>query len=534
MAVERNTDRSVLTPGGDWSRLLAAIAGNDDNLLSASGLSATSLCTGVAHDSRRVVAGDLFVAIVGAVADGHNHIDAAANAGAVAVVAERDVAAGRLPVIRVRSTRRALGRIARLRWKAPSAAMRVIAITGTNGKSSVAWGVSHVLRTLGTKTGLLSTVRYDTGRDSIAAPLTTPDALMLQELLARMHDAGCRAVLLEASSHGLELDRLEGCDLHLGVFTNLSRDHLDYHGEMESYRRAKLRLIDLVRRADAGGERRIVFNADDPAWSELPHLAADLSPFAYSVDPQSAAVGSVDLYVEAMDLQLNGTRYRVYGRGLPIDGIEGRTPLVGRINLENTCAVLATCAALGVAPQDAARALTTVSPVPGRMECVVVADAALSRPAIMVDYAHTPDAIARVLADLRPLTIGRLIVVFGCGGDRDRGKRPLMGRAATAESDLAILTNDNPRTEDPRRIFADVLAGTGSRRCEVIPDRRAAIRRAIDEAGYGDLVVILGKGHETVQIVGEDRLPFDDRQVVKELVRERFIEDSNGNERRSG
>ncbi len=494
--------------------LLDAIRGPDANLVSEPPRARQPSWSGVAHDSRRVAPGDVFVAISGARHEGLTHAREALAAGAVALVAEEDPGLD-APLIRVRSARRALGRAARFWAGAPSRALRVIAVTGTNGKSTVAWMVRDLLRHMGLRVGLLGTLLYDTGKRRRAAPLTTPDALELQSLLAEMVEAGCDAAVLEASSHGLDLHRLEGCDVHVGVYTNLSRDHLDYHGSMERYREVKLRLIDQVRHSTGPWDRAVVYDRGVAAWRTIPERADRLPLVVYDSSAGECCEGAYSVCARGADLR--GSTFALHGPDLPAAGLEGRLPLPGRHNLANALAALSACVACGLDPAALVAGLAEFGGVPGRLEPVA---GGAGTPRVLVDYAHTPDAVARVLRELRPLVPGRLIAVFGCGGDRDRGKRPEMGRAATTIADLAILTNDNPRSEDPRRIADDVLAGVeGS--CELILDRREAIARAIDAASREDVVVLLGKGHEDYQIVGSERRAFDDRQVAAALLEAR-------------
>lgn len=490
-----------------FEALLQALAGE---VVGAPVLTRDRRWSGLAHDSRCVRPGDLFVAVPGGQHDGHDHIAAALAAGAVGVVAERPVEIN-VPLVRVSNARRALGRAARLRYGAPSAALRSFAVTGTNGKTTVAWILRHLLRSLGQPTAMFGTVEYDTGAKLHRARLTTPDALQLQKLLNEAREHGCQNVVFEASSHGIALDRLEACDVHVAIYTNLTRDHLDYHHDLDEYRETKLQLIEIVRAAQGDWPKGIAYNAADPAWQTIPERGAamGLVPFRLGLPSDTS-----EWSAEPLRESLEGTEFLLRGPVLPDGGLTGRTALPGRINLENCLAALAGAVAARIDIGEALASLETLSPPPGRLELVPGGPLAAT---VLVDFAHTPDAVRCVLEDLRPLTPGRLIAVFGCGGDRDRGKRPLMGKAATDVADLAVLTSDNPRSENPQRIVEDVLEGVRGN-CEVILDRRQAIARAIESADPADVVVVLGKGHEDTQIVGDERRHFDDRQVAGEIL----------------
>lgn len=494
------------------AELERAIDGPDDNLIEAPAISGRETYSGLTHDSREVAPGDVFVAIPGARHDGLDHVAEALAAGACAVIAQADPGIDP-PLYKVRDARLALGRAARLFHGAPSGAMRVLGITGTNGKTTVAWMLRHLLRRLGLPAGMLGTVEYDTGAGPRSARLTTPDALELQTLLAEMRKRGLEAAIVEASSQGLELRRFEGCDVHVGVFTNLTRDHLDHHGTMEAYREAKLMLVDRVRSSSGPWKRAIVYDAADPAWETIPARAKGIELLRFDSTAEGAIEGAFSTRVESVDL--GGTTFWLFGPGIVRTGVRAFLRLPGRHNLANGLAAVASCASCGIDPALAVEALADFAGVPGRLEPVA---AGAGAPSLFVDYAHTPDAVERVLTELRPLVAGRLIALFGCGGDRDRGKRPVMGRAVTRIADVAILTNDNPRGEDPGHIVEDVRAGL-SGPCEIILDRADAIERAIALAGSEDAVVLLGKGHEDYQILGRERRDFDDRRVAETFLR---------------
>jgi UDP-N-acetylmuramoyl-L-alanyl-D-glutamate--2,6-diaminopimelate ligase len=447
-----------------------------------------------AYDSRAVSAGCLFFCIPGAVADGHDFAIDAISAGAAALVVERplDVA---VPQVIVGSVREAIGPMAAELFGHPGAAMTLVGVTGTNGKTTSTYLLEAVFRTAGWTPGVIGTTGLRI--DGEAGPLahTTPEAPDLQRLLARMRAAGVGAVAMEISSHALAQHRTDGVVADVVLFTNLSRDHLDFHPSMEEYFAAK---ATLFRPSHA---RRGVVNADD-AWARrlLVDPAIPVTTFGVEHD--------ADLRARGVEVRGDGIRFEV-------DGVAVRSALRGRFNVENCLGVVAVAAALDVPLVDAARAIATVPLVPGRMEPVETGQGF----AVVVDYAHTPDSILHVLRGARALAAGRVIVVFGCGGDRDRDKRPLMGRTAVAEADLTVVTSDNPRTEDPEAIIAQIVAGMppGSS-VRIEPDRGAAIALAVGEARAGDVVVIAGKGHETYQEVRGTVIPFDDRAVARTAI----------------
>jgi UDP-N-acetylmuramoyl-L-alanyl-D-glutamate--2,6-diaminopimelate ligase len=453
---------------------------------------------GLADDSRAVGPGQWFVAVRGSQADGHRFIAGAVERGASALVVERAEPGAALPQVVVTDGRRAALVLARAWHREPAAGLTLVGITGTNGKTTTTALVRHLLNGAGCAGSVGTLGAFDgTGGvvPSTAGSLTTPGAVDLQATLAALRDRGVTYVAMETSSHSLDQGRLDGLAFAAGAFTNLTRDHLDYHGTMEDYLAAKLRLAALL----APGGTAVV-NADDPAWDAIP---PDVPRLSYAVE-HPADVRAADLLLEA-----SGSRFRLEGR---FGAAEVDLPLLGDFNVANALAAAAAALALGRPLGEVAARLTAAPQVPGRMERIA------TRPAtILRDYAHTPDALERALRTLRPLTRGHLIVVFGCGGDRDRGKRPMMGRLAAELADLAVVTSDNPRTEDPSGILADIEAGMGGvpHRREV--DRRRAIALALEEAGEGDTVLLAGKGHETYQVVGTARMPFDEREIVAEL-----------------
>ncbi len=469
--------------------------------------------TGLAYDSRKVAPGTLFVAVPGLQRDGRLFIPEALERGALAVVTEGEdpLAGSSLGRILVPSAREAMAWLADRFFDHPSGALAVVGITGTNGKTTTSYLVEALLRGKGVRTGVVGTIQYRIGDEPIPAGQTTPEAVELQGLLGRMVAAGVRGVAMEVSSHALALHRVDGIDFDVAVFTNLTQDHLDFHGTLEVYRRAKRRLFELLARS-AKPERWAVINLDDPAG---PGMVEGLPLRTLTYGLQAAAQVRPLEFASTLD----GIRMTIE---TPSGRLAVASPLIGEHNVMNLLAACAAGAALGMEPRAISGALATVISIPGRFERVEAGQPFL----VVVDYAHTPDALERVLTTARKLTRGRLGVVFGCGGDRDRGKRPLMGGIAARLADQLWVTSDNPRSEHPQAIIHDVVAGVRGvwpdlARCAMIPDRRAAIRAALDWARAGDLLVIAGKGHETYQIIGRDVLPFDDLAVVCQILEER-------------
>jgi UDP-N-acetylmuramoyl-L-alanyl-D-glutamate--2,6-diaminopimelate ligase len=456
----------------------------------------------VEHDSRRVKAGDLFVAVSGLHADGHAFVATAARRGAAAAIVEREVPEADLPQIRVSSARRALACLAAEESGHPSREMVMVGVTGTNGKTTTAHLVRGALEERGDRVGFIGTVGYEFGAERLPAPHTTPEAPDLERLLRSFRDRGATAVAMEVSSHALALERTYGVAFDVGVFTNLTQDHLDFHGTLDSYREAKARLF----RAESRGDRTKRFvgaiNMDDEAgvWIRS-HCDGDVMGYGMS----SAA----EVRAEEVVLDPAGTRLRIR-QGNASYTVSLR--LRGEFNAMNALAAFAACRALDVPPETIAKGLAAVAAVPGRLEPVE-----RGQPfQVLVDYAHTPDALRRALEAVRGFGPRRLRCVFGCGGDRDRGKRPLMGAVAARLADDVILTSDNPRSEDPTAILAEIERGTGgATHVRTIADRAEAIRAGIEACGPGDALLIAGKGHETYQIVGTRTLPFDDREEAR-------------------
>jgi UDP-N-acetylmuramoyl-L-alanyl-D-glutamate--2,6-diaminopimelate ligase len=464
-----------------------------------------STVTDIVDDSRTVRPGALFVAVRGTERDGHDYLPDARARGASAAIVEKAEGAT-WPSMVVRDGRRAAAIAAAAFFGDPSSRIRAIAVTGTNGKTTTVGMLRHLLDEPAAASASIGTIGVLIG--SAGAPLeggaglTTPGPIELQRVLRTLSARGVRTVAMEVSSHSLQQRRIEGMRFETAVFTNLTRDHLDYHGTMELYFDAKARLVSHLSRKGVA-----VVNADDVAWSALPPA------------PRRLRFGS---HGQGAEVWADNVRYTPRGSAWTLvvepSSVTGRRaqradvtlPLIGDFNVVNALGAAAAAIATGVSVDEVARRLVTLPQVPGRLEIV------LERPTVLRDYAHTPDALERALHAVRPFVQGRLTVVFGCGGDRDRGKRPVMGGIAERLADHVILTSDNPRTEDPEAILDEIEIGM-QRRHERIEDRRDAIASALESASPNDVILLAGKGHETYQIRGTARLPFDEREIVREL-----------------
>jgi len=473
----------------------------------------------VRQDSRTVGPGDLFLAWRGSRHDAHRFVGEVAERGAAAALVEDFVDGVEIPQIRVADGRSAAAVAAMLVLGEPASGMRVTAVTGTNGKTTTALLVRHLLgaEAPAAALGTLGVVGPDGEVRRGTGGLTTPGPAELAYRVRDLAEEGVRELVMEASSHALDQRRLDGLDIDIAAFTNLTRDHLDYHGTMDAYRAAKARLLSLL-----SGTAEVVVNAGDPAWRALPRVEVPLRPVGVAGEDMS---GVPECRERRPALQAHGVT--LSGAGARFDLIEeGRgeahpvhLPLLGRFNVENALVAAGVALAAGHPLEAVARGLSRVEAPVGRMEL------ALADPVpVILDYAHTPDALARALETLRPLYPGRLFVVFGAGGDRDRTKRPDMGRVAADGADFAIVTSDNPRTEDPDAIVDEIAAGmpaSGEGRTWIrVTDRREAMARALREARPGDAVLLAGKGHETYQVVGTEVRDFDERVVLRELLAE--------------
>ncbi len=502
-------------------RLSALLAALPPELAPLSRPSVDPGIRGITTDSRAVAPGDLFVALRGANADGHDYLAQAAALGAVALLVEAPRDGALPPAAVVADTRRALAPIAVRFFGDPASELTLVGVTGTNGKTSTTFLTESILSAAGRSTGLIGTVEVRYAGERQRALNTTPESLELQRLLRDMRTRGVGAAVMEVSSHGLALGRVTGCRFDAAALTNVTQDHLDFHGNMEAYAEAKALLFRSHLKPGGVG----VINLDDPR-AEL-FLAATREGGARTLGVTRRTEIAADVRVESAEISLQGIRARL---ALPSGALDVALPLVGDFNVENLIVAVGIAVGLGIAPDVIARGVATCPQVPGRMERVATGGA--QAPVVLVDYAHTPDAVEKVLRTVRTLTQGRLFAVFGCGGDRDRSKRPRMAEAVARHADRAVLTSDNPRTEDPRAILAEVEQGlTGLRRVEpagladaeqsyaALLDRREAIELAIRSARPGDTVVIAGKGHEDYQIIGRERLPFDDREEARRALR---------------
>lgn len=458
------------------------------------------MVNGICDDSREVAAGDLFVAVSGAASDGHRFVRAAVERGAVAVLAERDLeAAVPVPVVVVAGLAPQRSALASRLFGAPSSRLKCVGVTGTNGKTSIACFIADMLVALGQKAGYLGTIGWGVPGALETAALTTESAIRVQKRLLSLVEQGLGWAVMEVSSHALDQSRVDAVDFHYAVFSNLSRDHLDYHRDYDSYGAAKARLFAL------GHLRAAVINVDDEFGR---NLATTIRP---PVD--LIRYGAADADVVWSGLQFSATG--ISGRWHTPWGVrEFAAPLFGEFSIANLSAALAVLCHAGFDLHDVVEAAQRVRCVPGRMEFFQ------TRPGVVVDFAHTPDALLKMLKALRPHVDGRLICVCGCGGDRDPGKRPIMGRIASDNADVVWFTSDNPRSEDPQSIIDAMVEGaSGPAQINQCIDRRGAIEQAIASAAPEDLVVIAGKGHETHQEIAGRRLPFSDRALARELSR---------------
>jgi len=464
----------------------------------------------ITDDSRAVRPGSLFVAVQGEQVDGHHYIAAAVKAGALGVVMQQPAEDLALPYIRVADSRKALGLLGSRFYGSPSAHLRMIGVTGTNGKTTTTYVCKALLEALGKRVGLIGTVAYQIGSETIPASHTTPGALELQQLLSRMVERGCTSAVMEVSSHALAQDRTSGCEYDVAVFSNLTQDHLDFHKTMEAYFQAKLRLFTGLTGTQKPNKRAIV-NSDDPSGPRIKALCP-APVWTYGLKQKA------DLLAENVRLSLGGTAFTA---ATPAGTFPVESHLVGEHNVYNLLAAIGVALHEGATPDQICQAVATVRNVPGRFERVMAGQSFT----VVVDYAHTEDALVRLLSAAQALKAGRIITVFGCGGDRDRGKRPKMGRAAVQYSDVVVLTSDNPRTEDPLAILEEVEAGVMEAlrqrptvQYRKVADRREAIGVAVRLAQPGDMVLIAGKGHEDYQIIGTRKFHFDDREVAREAI----------------
>ncbi len=470
--------------------------------------------TSVCYDSRQAKPGALFVALHGEHVDGHDFVGQAVERGAVGVVVEHEVGSvpGHVAYVEVASTRAALPVIAGVFYHQPSLKLRMCGVTGTNGKTTTTYLLKHICERAMLRCGLIGTVRYEIGEEILPSAHTTPQSLDLQALLGRMRDAGCKAAVMEVSSHALAQDRVGGVEFDAAVFTNLTQDHLDFHKNIQDYFDAKARLFTDILPQQTKKRGAAVVNVDDRYGAELiTRLPKNLRLITYGVGNRA------DFRASNFKTEAAGTSYQLDAQDR---SFLVRVPLIGRFNVYNSLAALAASSAMGVQLRAAVLALATAPAVPGRVQLVP----AKRNFQVYVDYAHTDDALNNILRTLRELQPRRLIVVFGCGGDRDRAKRPLMGQVAEQVGDFSIITSDNPRSEDPAAIIADIKKGFQGKNYEVVIDRREAIERAVSLAQARDIVLIAGKGHENYQQFARGTVPFDDVQVAKAAIDARPVD----------
>jgi UDP-N-acetylmuramoyl-L-alanyl-D-glutamate--2,6-diaminopimelate ligase len=470
----------------------------------------------IAYDSRRVQRDGLFVALRGEKSDGHDFIGQAIEKGATVIVAERadnPAATGsRATRVLVEDTRSAMADLSARFFNYPARKLKLAGVTGTNGKTTTTFLLKHICERAGVRCGLLGTVRYEIGERILPAARTTPESLDLQELLAQIRDAGCKAAAMEVSSHALAQERTRGLEFDVAVFTNLTQDHLDYHGTMENYFEAKAKLFDQLPQQERKKKAVAVVNIDDRYGQKLAtRIGSKVSLVTFGTGVKA------DYRASNYRMEFGGTSFQLDARG---KSYLVRVPLIGRFNVANSVAALAAANALGIGIREAVVSLGKSPQVPGRLEMVP----AKRQFQVFVDYAHTPDALLNVIKTLRELDPQRLIVVFGCGGNRDREKRPLMGEVVDQKADYAIITSDNPRKEEPDKIIADVEKGFRGTQFEKIIDRAAAITRAIELAQPRDIVLIAGKGHENYQEFADHTVPFEDIQVARRAIESRPVE----------
>jgi len=466
----------------------------------------------IAYDSRRVQRHTMFVALRGEKTDGHQFIGHAIDKGASVIVAEREQKDPRVTSLLVENTRTALADFSAAFYGNPARKLKLAGVTGTNGKTTTTFLIKHICENVGLRCGLIGTVRYEVGERILPAIRTTPESLDLQELLAQIANAGCKAAAMEVSSHALAQERTRGIEWNVAVFTNLTQDHLDFHGTMENYFEAKARLFtELVGQKQKTKPVAIV-NFDDRYGQQLlDKLDKSVAVITYGMGLRA------DFRASNYRAEFTGTCYQLDARG---KSYLVRLPLIGRFNVTNSIAALAAAEALGINLRSAVLSLGKAPQVPGRLEVVP----AKRQFQVFVDYAHTPDALGNVLKTLRELQPHKLIAVFGCGGDRDRQKRPLMAEMADCLADYSIITSDNPRKEDPSAIIAETEKGFRSNRYEKIVDRTEAINRAVALARARDIVLIAGKGHENYQEFADYTIPFDDIQVARRAIEDHPVE----------
>lgn len=454
--------------------------------------------TGIAYDSRKVKTGDVFVCIEGYKVDGHNFVDSAIEKGANAIIAQKEIAVPEgIALIRVGNTRKVLAEIASKFYGEPSKKLNLIGVTGTKGKTTTTFMIKKILEAAGHKVGLLGTIANYVGEKVMDADRTTPESLEIQMMFADMLEQGIDTVIMEVSSHSLDLYRVHACEFDLGIFTNLSRDHLDFHKDFENYFSAKAKLFNICKSA--------AINVDDEYGKRL--VITCKCPYkSYGIRNQA------DLKAEKVVIKEEGTKFEIELNG---ERLQVEVPIPGTFSVYNAMAAISACISFNVDGRTIVEALKNIK-VPGRAEIVETKD----NYTVMVDYAHSPDSLENILNAVKMYAPGRVVSIFGCGGDRDKTKRPIMGEISGRLADFTVITSDNPRTEDPETIVAEVEEGIKGTKAEYIvqSDRYKAIQYAIENAKEKDIILIAGKGHETYQIFKEDTIHFDDREVAREII----------------
>lgn len=462
--------------------------------------------TGIEIDSRKAAPGALFFCIKGYQTDGHRYAKQAAENGASAIIAETPVDVD-IPVVYVNDSHRALAMIADRFFGYPSHGLHMIGVTGTNGKTTITYLIQAIQEAAGIKTGLIGTMGMAFAGSTVPVNNTTPEAHIIQEHLKRMKEAGAASVVMEASSHALYQGRVRGCDFNIGIFTNLTQDHLDFHPTMKDYMYAKGLLFSQLGNTygEGTGLKAAVLNSDDKASEVYRHMAA-VPVITYGIDNEA------DFRAESIQITPKGTLFNLVTRKgvFPVS-----MKLIGKFSVYNVLAALSACSLKGLDMGQMIRVIEQVKGVAGRFEAVHAGQ----NFTVIVDYSHTPDGLQNALSTIKEFAKGKILTVVGCGGDRDRTKRPIMAKMAVDNSDLAILTSDNPRTEDPEQILLDMEVGVSGRPYKKIADRRRAIEYAVQHAEENDIILIAGKGHETYQIIGTTKHHFDDREVAKEAIK---------------
>ncbi|MCP8616607.1 UDP-N-acetylmuramoyl-L-alanyl-D-glutamate--2,6-diaminopimelate ligase [Salirhabdus salicampi] len=464
---------------------------------------------GIEKDSRQVKEGDLFICIKGYTVDGHHFVNQAVENGACAIVAERPIHAN-VPVIYVSNTTKTLAYLANQYYDHPSRDLRLIGITGTNGKTTMTYLLDEIFRHYEEKTGVIGTIQMKIGDEIIPVKNTTPDALFLQKSFREMVDNNVSTAIMEVSSHALDMGRVYGSDYDIAVYTNLSQDHLDYHRSMEDYLRAKTLLFSQLGNHYTGRPKFAVVNVDDP-YHDTFSKSTPYEVLTYGIK-EVADVRGVDISLTA-----KGSSFTME---TPKGNVQINSPLPGEFSVYNMLAATATALCADIPLHIIKASLETTNGVPGRFETVDEGQEF----GVIVDYAHTPDSLENVLKTIGHFVEGKVYVVVGCGGDRDKTKRPQMAKVATDIADVAIFTSDNPRTEDPKNILNDMVEGITNENYVVEQDRKKAIELAIKSANQGDVVLVAGKGHETYQEIGKERLPFNDRLVAQEAIKAKLKE----------